>query len=174
MVRRRLTVWLLLPVLLLDASCIGVGDRARGEQQLAFGLDETGAHVVIAVYECAGQSLTGAAVWTYTKDRSARDRRLWSITATGSATAGSGGGSRRFVVGQTPDGFTQDTPLTADLPTDVSLDGVLQLDGDLGRDFRVPDLRKGMLLVDAAWFKNRRYVTSDEFDQVNAKECPRH
>jgi len=169
MARRSLAVGLLLPVLLPLASCVGAGDRARGEQQLAFGLDATSGRVVMVVHPCPGQSLTAATVWSMDNKGEELDRKLWSVTATGAASPGAT--SLRLVVGQAPADFTEDTPLGDDLPAGAPLDATIQLDSEIGRGFRVRDLRKDMLLVDPPWFHNKRYVTSDEFEQVNAKEC---
>lgn len=169
MVRRRLAAALLPLVLLPLAACVGAGDRGRGGQQIGLTLDPTGAQVVIVTRACAGQSLTDAAVWQLNKKGSQRQRELWGVTA----SAAPGGSSQHLVVGQRPEGFTEETALAGALPADSWLEGVIQQGDSVGLRFRVGSLRKDTLFVDPAWFHNHRYVSAEEFEKVNAQECGR-
>lgn len=131
-------------------------------------LDATGTKVVIVIRPCPGQSLSEASLWEMNKKGSMRQRQLWGVTATASPAPS----PNRLVVGESPEGYRENHALADALPGgDTWLSSDIQLDGLDGFDFRLRDLRKDVLLVDPAWFNNNRYVTADEFERVNAKEC---
>jgi hypothetical protein len=137
---------------------------------LSLTFDATGTKVVIVVRPCSGQNLSEASLWEMNEKGSMRQRQLWGVRAAASPVPT----PSRLVVGEPPVGYREDPSLAGAVPGgDTWLSGAIQLSSLDSIDFRLRDLRKDMLLVDPAWLQNKRYVSADEFEQVNAAECGR-
>lgn len=166
MIRRRTCVLGMLAGLMITlVSC--EGDRARGLQQIGATIDPDTGMPAAVVYPCPGQAVSAVALWLMNKSGSDRERQLWGVTRSGSAPTS----TTRVAVGQTPHGFREDVPLMGQLPSDAGLQFVVQVGGSVTVGFRLSDLRRDGLLVDPAWFGNRRQVTMGRFEQENAKDC---
>lgn len=154
-------------VVMLIALTACVGDRGRGLQQLGASMDLSRNVPELFVYECPGQTLTQVSLWLVTKDGATLVSPIWRITRSETSRS-----PTQVTVGETPDGFVQDVPFRGLPPINSNLAFVTRLGPEeLSLQFRLPDLRKGQLLVDAAWYHNKRNVSLEEFNRENAKDC---
>jgi hypothetical protein len=163
---RRLIPASVLVALLGLSACVS-GDRGRGLQQVASTRDTDRALADLVVYPCPGQSLAQASLWIVTKDGATLVRPIWRISrSSGTSTP------RQILVGDTPQGFSQDVAF-AGVPSDSANLAFLVRFGQeqVTLQLRMEDLKVDQLLVDPAWFSNHRYISLQDFQRENAKDC---
>ena len=165
---RRLSAFVVLAALATTAVACD-GDRAVGRQQVGATRDQASGMPSVVVYPCSGQQLSSVTLWLMSKDGNERVRPLWAVSR-----VADGPSPARVTAGQVPDGFREDTPLVAAIPSDANVEFVAQLGVQAGVEFRARDLQSDNLVVDPAWFGNKRRVSLDRFNQENAKDCRSH